>query len=133
MHRKIAGIAGACTFVLALSFAAFAAAQAPANATGKWQLSMQGPRGAMNRTMTVKQDDAGKLTGTIEANFGGRQFTQQLTGSVTGDKVEFTVTFTMRNGGTRSQKYTGTISGDSMKGTVDFMGNPLDWTATRQK
>lgn len=133
MRKTIAGIAGVCTFVLVLGFAALAAAQAPASASGKWQLSMEGPRGTFNRTLTLKQDDAGKLTGTIESNFGGQQRTQQVTGTVAGDKIEFTVTFTMRNGDTRSQKYTGTISADSMKGTVDFMGNPVDWTATRQK
>jgi hypothetical protein len=36
MHRKLEG--GVCTFILALGLAAFAAAQAPANATGTWEL-----------------------------------------------------------------------------------------------
>jgi hypothetical protein len=39
MHRKLAGITGVCTFILALGLAAFAAAQAPANATGNWELT----------------------------------------------------------------------------------------------
>jgi hypothetical protein len=127
MHRKLAGITGVCTFILALGLAAFAAAQAPANATGTWELttttSSSGPIGGMiSQTLTLKQDHAGKLT--------GRMGSHRVTGSVNGDKIEFTVSFRGRNGHTVSQKYTGTISGDSMKGAVNA-GAP--WTAKRRK
>jgi hypothetical protein len=129
MHRKLAGITGVCTFILALGLAAFAAAQAPANATGTWELttttSSSGLIGGMiSQTLTLKQDHAGKLTGTLE----GRGH-PHVTGSVNGDKIEFTVSFSDRDGHTTSEKYTGTISGDSMKGTV----NGANWTAKRRK
>jgi hypothetical protein len=130
MHRKVAGITGACTFILALGLAALAAAQAPANATGTWELttmtSWVGPLfGGVSQTLTLKQDHAGKLTGTLE----GRGH-PQVTGSVNGTKIEFIVSFRGRNGHTTSEKYTGTISGDSMKGTVNG-GAP--WHAKRRK
>jgi hypothetical protein len=129
MHRKLAGITGVCTFILALGLAASAAAQAPANAAGTWELttttSSSGLIGGMiSQTLTLKQDHAGKLTGTLE----GRGH-PHVTGSVNGDKIEFTVSFSGRDGHTTSEKYTGTISGDSMKGTV----NGANWTAKRRK
>ena len=127
MHRKLAGITGVYTFILALGLAAFAAAQAPANATGTWELIMttssSGPIGGMiSQTLTLKQDHAGKLT--------GRMGSHRVTGSVNGDKIEFTESFRGRNGHAVSQKYTGTISGDSMKAAVNA-GAP--WTAKRRK
>ena len=130
MHRKLVGITGVCAFVLALGLAAFAAAQAPANATGTWELTtMTSPAGniigGIMQTLTLRQDDAGKLTGTLES-----QHVTEVTGSVKGDKIDFTVRFTDRDGQTSSQKYTGTISGDSMRGSVND-GAP--WHAKRRK
>ena len=130
MRRKLAGIAGVCTFVLALGLAAVAAAQASANATGTWELTTMtswtgSPLAGVNQTLTLKQDDAGKLTGTLES-----QHVTEVTGTVKGDKIDFAVRFTDRNGHTSSQKYTGTISGESMKGTVND-GAP--WHAKRRK
>lgn len=130
MHRKLAGIAGVCTFILALGLAAVAAAQAPANATGTWELTTMtswtgSPLASVSQTLTLKQDDAGKLTGTLES-----QHVTEVTGTVKGDKIDFTVRFTDHNGHTSSQKYTGTISGESMKGTVND-GAP--WHAKRRK
>jgi hypothetical protein len=127
MHRKLAGITSVCASILALGLATFAAAQAPANTTGTWELetmtSWTGPLLAgVSQKLTLKQDHAGKLT--------GRMGSHQLTGSVNGDKIAFTVSFRSRNGHTSSQKYTGTISGDSMKGTVNA-GAP--WNAKRRK
>ena len=126
MRRKLAGVRGVCTFVLVLGLAAFAAAQAPANATGTWELvtetSSVGPiLGMLGQTLTLKQDRAGKLTGTLGDH--------KVTGSVKGDKIEFTVSFKDRSGHTVVEKYTGTISGNSMKST----GRSMKWTATRKK
>lgn len=130
MRRKLVGITGVCTFILALGLAASAAAQAPPNATGTWQLATMtswigSPLGGFVQTLTLKQDLAGKLTGTLE----GRGH-PQVTGSVNGNTIEFTVSFRGRNGQTSSQKYTGTISGDSMEGKAND-GAP--WHAKRRK
>jgi hypothetical protein len=76
----------------------------------------------ISQALTLKQDHAGKLT--------GRMGSHRVTGSVIGDKIQFTASFRGRNGHTLSQKYTGTIPGDSMKGTVNA-GAP--WHAKRRK
>lgn len=130
MHRKVAGITRVCTFILTLGLAAFAAAQVPANVTGTWELetmtSWNGPiLGGLSQTLTLKQDHAGKLTGTLE----GRGH-PHVTGSVNGDKIEFTVSSKGHDGHTIRYKYSGTISGDSMKGTMKD-GSP--WNAKRRK
>lgn len=126
MHRKLAGITGVCTF-MALGLAAFAAAQAPANAAGTWQLttmtSSSGPLLAgLSDTLTLRQDHAGKLTGHMGSH--------RVKGSVNGGKIELTVSFTGPDGHTLNQKYTGTISGESMEGTVNAGAS---WHAKRLK
>lgn len=129
MRGNIAGIAGACAFVVVFGFAArTTAAQAPANVTGKWQLSMMLPPGTVTQALILKESNAGKLTGTVELQPGSRK----IVGSVTGGKIEFVVP-TITPNGTFSQDYTGAISGNSMKGTLSFMGHQADWTARRQK
>ena len=85
--------------------------------------SLSGPIvGGVSQTLTLKQDHAGKLT--------GRMGSHRVTGRVTGEKIEFAVSFRGRDGHTLSEKYTGTISDDSMKGTVNA-GAP--WHAKRRK
>ena len=143
MYRKLIALAGVSMVVLALGLAALVRAQAPANAAGTWQVTTQGPRGrgTLTQTMTIELGGAGKLTGTLNSRLG----TQKLVGTVTGDKVEFTTSFTTRKWGTFNRKYTGTVSGDTMKGTVDEweqtstegilggIGRTLKWTAKREK
>lgn len=124
------GISGARTFIVILGFAAMAAACAPASAnlSGKWQLSMMLPPGTVTQTLMLKENNTGKLTGTVELQSGSRQ----VVGSVTADKIKFSVS-TVTPNGTFNQNYTGTILGNSnsMKGTLSFLGHNADWTATR--
>jgi hypothetical protein len=127
MHRQLAGITAVYAFILALGLAASAAAQAPANATGTWELttmtSENGPvLGGIIQTLALKQDHARKLT--------GRMGSHRVAGSVNGDKIEFTVSVKGHDGRTSSEKYAGTISGDSMKGTVN---GGMSWHAERRK
>lgn len=144
MYRKLIALPGVSTIVLALGLATLVRAQAPPNVSGTWQVTTQGPRGrgTLRQTITIKLGEAGKLTGTVSSSLG----TQKLAGTVSGDQLEFTTSFTTRKWGTFNRKYTGTVSEDTIKGTVveweptstvgDIRGGiarTLEWTAKHEK
>ena len=106
-----------------------ATASAGANITGAWNFDVETPAGAGTPGFTFKQEGE-KLSGQYKGAFGEAP----LTGTVKGDKVEFSLKVSGQ-GQELTIKYTGTIEKDgSMKGTVDLgeVGSGT-WTATRQK
>lgn len=58
----------------------------PADVSGAWQISWEGRGGSQEATMQVQQDGA-KLSGTFQDESGS----SQLTGSIAGNKVSFSV------------------------------------------
>jgi hypothetical protein len=101
------------------------AADEPAKVAGTWEMTSEGPRGTMTQTLTIQQD-GGTIKGTLE----GRRGPAPLEGSVTGNKISFTVKRETPNG-TFTLEYTGTVDGDSMKGNVHSERFDGEWTAKR--
>jgi hypothetical protein len=101
------------------------AADEPAKVAGAWEMTSESPRGTMTQTLTIQQD-GGTIKGTLE----GRRGPAPLEGSVTGNKISFTVKRETPNG-TFTLEYTGTVDGDSMKGNVHSERFDTEWTAKR--
>ncbi len=116
-----------CVLAMALGVVAAGAAQQPADVAGVWTLTIEGRRGEMTQTLTLKQS-AEKITGTLK----GRRGEDNLEGTVKGDKIDFTVKRDTPHG-EFTQQYKGTVQGDSMKGTLHMFRFDINWTATRQK
>lgn len=115
------------TLLVLLSTATFGssafAAEDPADISGSWlfEVDIAGQTGTPFFTF---EQDGEELTGQYQGQFGEAE----VTGKVTGDKVEFSF-------GLEGQKatYTGTITqGGSMEGETDYAGQATGtWTATK--
>ncbi|MEP7343377.1 MAG: hypothetical protein ABI977_36975 [Acidobacteriota bacterium] len=100
-----------------------AAAVAPAassmtnavNVTGAWDVEVQTDQGSFNPAFTFKQDGE-KLTGSYKGALGE----STLTGTVKGDKIDFSFKATAQVEGTVT--YTGTTDGKTMKGKLSLAG-----------
>jgi hypothetical protein len=103
------------------------AADEPAKVAGTWEVSSTSPRGPMTQTLTLQQDGS-----TIKGTLKGQRGESPLEGSVTGNKISFTVKRETPNG-TFTMEYAGTVDGDSMKGTVHSERFDREWTAKRTK
>ncbi len=123
------------TFLLALVLAlglplvwtgGVTAADEPVNVAGTWEMTSEGPRGTMTQTLTIQQD-GGTIKGTIE----GRRGPAPFDGSVSGNKISFTVKRETPNG-TFTLEYSGTVDGDSIKGNVHSEMFDREWTAKRK-
>jgi len=111
--------------LLIFSVAHIASAQ-DANVAGSWDLSAAGRNGnTRTQTLTLQQDGT-KLTGSIS----GRRGSSPVTGTVSGNNIDFTVTRNTRRGQFQIS-YTGTVSGDTMTGTFTMRGNTVNWEAKR--
>jgi len=102
------------------------AADEPVKVDGAWDLSAETPRGTMTQTLTIQQDGA-----TIKGTLKGQRGEAPLQGTVTGNKISFTVTRDTPNG-TFTIEYTGTVDGDSITGTSHSERFDGKWTAKRQ-
>lgn len=96
---------------------ATAATLLAADITGTWEFNVETDMGSGTPIFKFKQD-GNKLTG----DYSGQLGTAPITGTVEGDKVEFT--FEVSPGGDKLLiKYAGTLEGDNkIKGTVDLGG-----------
>jgi hypothetical protein len=112
---------------MALVLAATGYAQQATKVAGKWEMTSEGRQGPMTRDMTIEQEGE-KIKGVISSQRGD----QELTGTVKGKDISFTVKFQTPNG-ERTVEYKGTVDGDSMKGTVEMGPRTVDWTAKRAK
>lgn len=90
-------------------------ASSAVNVTGAWDIEVQTDQGAGTPSFTFKQDGE-KLTG----NYKGLLGESTLTGTVKGDKIEFSFKVSGQVEGTVS--YTGTTDGKTMKGKVSLAG-----------
>jgi hypothetical protein len=124
--RRIA-LAFVLTCGLLLICGVMAAADEPAKVAGTWEVSSEGPNGPMTQTLTIQQDGE-KIKGTMT----GRRGEAPFEGTVTGNKISFTIKRETPNG-TFTIEYSGTVDGDSMKGTAHSERFDRDWTAKRTK
>jgi hypothetical protein len=120
-------LAGALLALLAtVPSSSGAAAQEPAvDMTGVWEITSESPRGTMTRTITFEQDGT-TLTGSMETQMGS----MPLEGSVEGNKITFTMTFT-RGDRSFEMVYTGTVEGDTAEGTMQTPRGETEWTGKR--
>jgi len=101
------------------------AAEEPAKVAGTWEMTSESPRGTRTQTLTIQQDGS-----TIKGTLKGQRGESPLEGSITGNKISFTVKRETPNG-TFTLEYSGTIDGDSMKGKVHSERFDGEWTAKR--
>jgi hypothetical protein len=101
------------------------AAEEPAKVAGTWDMTFEGPRGTRTQTLTIQQDGS-----TIKGTVKGQRLDSPLEGSVTGNKISFTVKRDTPNG-TFTIEYTGRVDGNSMKGKSHSERSDGDWTARR--
>ena len=103
-----------------------AVADEPAKVDGVWDFSAETPRGTMTQTLAIQQDG-----GTIKGTLKGQRGEAPFQGTVTGNKISFTVTRDTPNG-TFTVEYTATVEGDTMTGTSHSERFDGKWTAKRQ-
>ena len=105
------------------------AADEPAKVAGAWEVKSESRSDPMTQTMTITQDG-----GSIKGTLTGRRGEAPLEGTVTGNKLSFTVKRETQSGDTLVMEYTGTVEGDSIKGKVhsERFGD-REFTAKRTK
>ena len=111
----------ATALVVALGSSALAQSVA-----GAWDLSINGPEGAITATATLKQDGE-KVTGSIESPQG----TAELTGTIKGKVLNVSFAIPGPNGNL-DIKVNGEVDGASMKGIIDFGMGMADFTAKKK-
>lgn len=116
-------LAGAFALLVALVVAAPAA---QINVAGAWDMTVHGPQGAMETTMTLTQDgDA--VSGTIDGPMG----TVEVAGAVAGNLMK--LAFDVDAGGQMlSITMIGEVNGAAMEGSMDFGQGAAEFTAKRK-
>jgi L-seryl-tRNA(Ser) seleniumtransferase len=105
-----------------------APASAPASdVPGQWDLQIEYVASASTHTLHLKQA-GNRLEGSHHGDFVSRD----LSGTIDGNTIQISSSYTERHGDALSFRFTGTVAGDSMSGTLD-MGEYLTatWTARR--
>jgi hypothetical protein len=97
-------------------------ANAPANVSGTWTVSVKGEAGHATQTITIQQQGE-----DITGKFKGPRQSGTLTGTVKGSQIVFHVKAHV------PIDYTGIADGDSMRGTLVGGNKSGEWTATRVK
>jgi len=119
MTRTFAG-------VFALLFALVVAAPAAqTSVAGAWDMTINGPQGAMETTMTLTQE-GDTVSGTLDGPMGS----VEIAGAVAGNLMK--LAFDVDAGGTViSITMIGEVDGPSMNGSLDFGQGTADFTAKR--
>jgi L-seryl-tRNA(Ser) seleniumtransferase len=101
---------------------------APAlNVTGQWDVRIEYVASASTHTLHLQQA-GNRLEGSHQGDFVSRD----LSGTIEGNTVQISSSYTERHGDALSFRFTGTVAGDSMSGMLD-MGEYLTakWSATK--
>jgi hypothetical protein len=109
-------------------FALISTAALAHDVSGKWSFQVETQLGSGSPTFVFKQAGE-KLTGTYNGTFG----TAELTGTVTGEDIEFSFEVTFQEQKAKAV-YKGKIeSTDKMKGSVEIVGlGSGTWTGSKQ-
>ena len=95
---------------------------------GKWNVSIQGPNGAVDSALDLKVDGK-KVAGTIQSQMGEAK----LEGEIADTKLTFWFSMDM-SGQTINVTFVGTSQKDgSLAGTLNFGQGEMNWTATKAK
>lgn len=86
------------------------------DASGRWELTVDTPRGVQEVTADLEMDEDGTLSGTVEGESASGQI---VDGWVAGERFSFTVSMTM-GGQAMEATYSGTIEEDRMEGSVSM-------------
>jgi hypothetical protein len=126
MRRKtyLVGLALALGWLM-ISAGMALAAEPASTVSGSWEMSIETSRGSRTQTLKLQQE-GDNIKGTLT----GRRGESPVTGTVTGNKIKFTLTRETDNG-TFTIEYSGDVEGDSMKGTFKSERFEGDWTAKR--
>ena len=113
----------AAVTVLAVALGTSVLAQSVA---GAWDLTINGPEGAINATATLTQDGE-KVTGKIDTPQGAADMTGTMKGKV------LNLSFSIQGpSGPLDIKVNGEVDGASMKGMIDFGMGMADFTAKKK-
>lgn len=138
MWRNTAVVLGAIACALLVSMPALAAQEA--DVSGEWVLTMTTPMGGgrtITGALTLEVED-GEITGTFLRE--GAEQPSEITGSVEGSEISFTMTGMGARrgrgpgggrGGGFQLTFTGTVEGEVMSGTVELPRATGEWTAER--
>lgn len=116
----------AISLVFALAVTLSVSTYAQNSIAGAWDLTINGPEGAITASATLKQDGE-KVTGTIESPQG----TAELAGTYKGKVLNMTFTIAGPNGNL-DIKVNGEVDGATMKGIIDFGMGMADFTAKKK-
>lgn len=97
-----------------------------AEVAGVWDMVQQGRNGPLNQILTIQQSGT-----TLKGSIKGPNDEIPITGSITGNKITFSLKFKGR-GGEEIHNYEGTVSADAMSGTMKVDERSIDWSAKRQ-
>ena len=111
--------------LMAIAFAA-AVVSAQSDIGGSWELTINGPEGAITATAALKQE-GDNVSGTISSPQG----TVELKGTYKAKKVELAFTIAGPQG-ELPIKVNGDVDGDDMKGIIDFGMGMADFTAKKK-
>lgn len=112
--------------ILVFGLALTAGSYAQSSVAGVWDLSINGPEGAITAAATLKQDGE-KVTGSIDSPQG----TAELTGTIKGKALNISFSIPGPNGNL-DIKVNGEVDGASMKGIIDFGMGMADFTAKKK-
>ena len=103
---------------------------APAgDVSGRWNVRIEYLAGASTHTLHLKQT-GNRVEGTHQGDFVSRD----LTGTIDGDRVQLSSTYSERNGDALNFRFSGSVTANEMSGALD-MGEYLTakWTARRHE
>lgn len=114
------------TLTMVLVFQGLAAEKV--NVTGKWDLTVQSPRGDRTREVEFIQDGE-----NLKVLMQSRQDTPiEGKGTVKDDKIEWTITRETPRG-EFTMTYKGTVTEDTMKGEINTRRGTMEWSAKRKE
>jgi hypothetical protein len=125
MRRALATFLFAA-FTVMLFVSIVSAQGKPAEVAGTWDMVQEGRTGPLHQTLTIQQ------TGTaLKGSIKGPNDEIPITGSISGNKISFSLKFTGRNG-EEIHEYEGTVTADAMTGTMKVDERSIEWSAKRQ-
>ncbi len=98
------------------------------NVTGKWDMTVQSPRGERTRAIEFVQE--GESLKVISKDRNGN--TIEAKGTVKGDQVQWTMIRDTRRG-KMELTYKGTVKDETMKGEMATPRGSMTWSAKRKK
>ena len=114
------------SLAVAFAFVVGVAPQAQGSVAGAWDLTINGPQGAITATATLKQE-GDNVTGAIDTPQGSAEVKGTLKGKT------LTLGFSIAGpDGPLEIKVNGEVEGDTVKGMLDFGMGQADFTGKKK-